>query len=211
MSNEIRSRQTSAYILRAVLILTLAGIAYEIRQPDHLPLQGPSIEPSAWRDLVRNSMNLESPGGEETDTVVMFTDYECIFCRRSHEVLLSTRGVRVLVRHLPLASLHPRATYGAFLALCGYRQGVGLGVHESLFDSQDWKRKTPEEVADDLGVADVRTFATCVTEEEPAEQLNEDADWARVLGVRGTPAFVSRGRVAFGALSPGRLRAFLER
>lgn len=36
----------------------------------------------------------------------------------------------------------------------------------------------------------MRTFATCVTEEEPAEQLNEDADWARVLGVRGTPALV---------------------
>jgi protein-disulfide isomerase len=67
--------------------------------------------------------------------VIVYGDYECPFCAAA-EVQLRAREVRVVFRHFPIRSSHPRAPAAAHAAEAAAEQGAFWEMHDSLFGDQ---------------------------------------------------------------------------
>jgi protein-disulfide isomerase len=67
--------------------------------------------------------------------VTVYGDYECPFCAAA-EVQLHARVVRVVFRHFPIRSSHPRAHAAAHAAEAAAEQGAFWAMHDALFGDQ---------------------------------------------------------------------------
>ena len=70
------------------------------------------------------------PGGGRT--LIVYADFECPFCAALHERLLAM-PVRIVFRHFPVRSSHPRAWPAACAAEAAARQGRFWEMHDALF------------------------------------------------------------------------------
>lgn len=166
----------------------------------------------AWPALLQGAA-LGSPG-EDAPTVVMFTDYRCPFCRQAQDVVdavLENRpDARVVVRHLPLRSLHPDAPHLALVSICAEDDPAWPRVHRAL---PEWPQEEEDAAGRAIlwsaGVEDPDEVLRCVDSEAARRRLREDTDLAARLGFRATPTFVGAGSIEAGALSPERLNEML--
>jgi len=138
-------------------------------------------------------------------TIVEYTDYECSFCRRYNRLILPRilddyeGQIRYIVRHFPLAQLHPQAGGAAEAAVCAERQGRFWEYHGLLFaQEQGLATESLLAYADEAGL-DPGEFTRCLASAEPAEVVRDDMERGATYGVRGTPAFFINGRVVYGA------------
>ena len=90
--------------------------------------------------------------GADVPTVVIYADFECPFCAALH-ARLHGLALRVVVRHFPVRSSHPRAWPAACAAEAAARQDRFWEMHDALFadparleDPHLWQR------AGDLGL-----------------------------------------------------------
>ncbi len=65
-------------------------------------------------------------------TLIVYADFECPFCAALHERLLAL-DARIVFRHFPVRSSHPRAWPAACAAEAAARQGRFWEMHDSLF------------------------------------------------------------------------------
>ena len=65
-------------------------------------------------------------------TLIVYADFECPFCAALHERLLTVEA-RVVFRHFPVRSSHPRAWPAACAAEAAARQGRFWEMHDALF------------------------------------------------------------------------------
>jgi len=138
-------------------------------------------------------------------TVVVFSDFECPFCRRVVPALerLSERfpgEVQVVWRHYPLA-IHRHAARAAQASQCAHAQGLFWEYHDALF-------RQPDRLdADGLGEAalrsglEVESFNACLVEGSRAGEVALDQEAGRRAGVSGTPTVFVNGVPYVGALS----------
>ncbi|MEA2213700.1 MAG: hypothetical protein QOF83_3648, partial [Solirubrobacteraceae bacterium] len=63
--------------------------------------------------------------------MIEYADYECPFCAALHE-RLSSLSVRLLFRHFPVRSSHPRAWAAAGAAEAAGAQGRFWEMHDAL-------------------------------------------------------------------------------
>lgn len=150
-----------------------------------------------WPTLTDVDSRLRGHGVQPSRTIVEFIDYECPFCRQvSSEIAQSVAAgeVDVVIRHFPMASIHPRAREGALAAVCSERHGVFERLHEALLTEDEWLTDRnwswPQWVAR-LGVQDTASFRRCMAAQETDLRIQRDIELAESLGVTGTPAFVS--------------------
>jgi protein-disulfide isomerase len=139
-------------------------------------------------------------------TVVEFSDFQCPFCRQASGVVRSLaekypEEVRIVYRHLPLDSIHPRARAAAEASACAADQGLFWEYHDRLFSSpqafgDDDLRRHAREIG-----ADAEAFDACVEKREHAATVEADAAAASELGITGTPAFAINGILLFGLQS----------
>ena len=133
-------------------------------------------------------------------TIVEFTDYQCPFCaRHASQTLDSLKReyvdpgkVRYVVRDLPLAQLHPMAQRAAVAARCAGVQSAKAywAYHDGLFEAQKGlSDSTLAELAARLDL-DEAAFDACLTSNQFAEVVGQDAAAARAVGLASTPAFV---------------------
>lgn len=198
--------------LRTVLpVIALIGAGIGILRPDQLVYsrwessQATRLEreriASAWGELAEGP-RLDGNAGEPA--VVVFTDYECPYCRSAdadlHLLMSEAPHVGIVVRNFPNPWEHRQSIAAAVAARCADRQGVFAEMHVQLFRSTewrldgDWKRE-----AQQAGVADLDSFLSCIREREVVESVGQDLELGIELGVSGTPAFVfPTGRVANG-------------
>lgn len=132
--------------------------------------------------------------------VVEFTDYECEFCARQHEVVagelmrLNGGRLRHVVRNFPMQAAHPMAFRAAEAAECAARQGHFWEFHTALFADRgglhapDLARR-----AQRAGLNEDR-FTHCLDKGEATAAVRADLEQAREAGVRGTPTFFVNGR-----------------
>lgn len=131
-------------------------------------------------------------------TLVEYSDYECPDCWRAHvevKKLLASHGdkMRLVFRHFPLISTHPRALVAAKAADAAGRQGKFWEMHNALFDNPG-----------QLGEADIDRHAEEIGLD--LSRLREDMQdpaieklirRGRVSGLRsgvnGTPTFFVNG------------------
>ena len=137
-------------------------------------------------------------------TLVMFSDFECPFCKRTHptinQLLERYAGkLKLVYRDLPLESIHPQARRAAEAARCASAHGKFWEYYDLLFTespklgSEDLKRYAAQ-----IGI-DPKKFDDCLAAGTYKELVQKDTDEAARLGINGTPAFFINGRPLTGA------------
>jgi protein-disulfide isomerase len=192
---------------------TLAQATPSIRK--HLEQQRANAAVEAIRKRTPITIALEAPrvdvapdgpslGPEDAPvTIIEFGDFQCPFCQRASPQLraLTERyptEVRLVYRHLPLESIHPRARAAAEASTCADEQGLFWKYHDLLFENQQaLSDKDLKGYAAQVG-ADPARFAACVESRKYAAKIDADVAAAHAISVTGTPAFVINGIVAFG-------------
>jgi protein-disulfide isomerase len=118
--------------------------------------------------------------------VVVYADFECPFCALLHRRLAERRR-RVLFRHFPVRSSHPRAWAAACAAEAAGRQERFWEMHDLLFADQArledphlWRR------AEELGL-DLQRFDSDRRSDEVRERVRRDFDSGVRAGVVTTP------------------------
>lgn len=139
-------------------------------------------------------------------TVVFFTDFECPFCRRTHEAFapaLAAEGarVRVVFKHVPL-DRHPNARAAARAAICAERLlgPRGHAYADALFRRDALTDAANEELAIEMGV-DANAFHACVESPATEERIEEDIRLFDSLGGDGVPLVFVGGERYEGAQS----------
>jgi len=136
-------------------------------------------------------------------TIVEFSDFQCPFCQRATPVLEEIEGrypkdVRIVYRHLPLDSIHPRARASAEAAACAAEGNKFWEYHDRLFANtraladEDLRRYAAE-----VGL-EPQSFDECFRTRRYASAVADDVQEAQRIGVTGTPAFVVNGIVLTG-------------
>ncbi len=74
-------------------------------------------------------------GADGAPLVIEYADFECPFCAALHERLAGL-PVRIVFRHFPVRSSHPRAWAAACAAEAAGLQGRFWEMHDSLFADQ---------------------------------------------------------------------------
>ena len=133
-------------------------------------------------------------------TMIVFSDYECPFCRRAEEtvekVLKDYQGkIRYVFRDYPLP-FHAKARPAAVAANCANAQGKYWEFNQKLFTGE----LTPEglkKIAGELGL-DTKKFDECMAKNDQ-KSIDQDLADGAAVGVNGTPAFFINGRMLSGA------------
>jgi protein-disulfide isomerase len=158
-------------------------------------------------DAPRVEVAAEGPALGPADapvTIVEFSDFQCPFCARAGPIVKQLNArypeqVRIVYRHFPLDSIHPRARPAAEAAACADEQGAFWPYHDLIFANM--RALSDEDLAryaEEVGI-DSEKFAQCVAEGRHRDQVERDLQEGRRVGVSGTPAFFVNGRMLGGA------------
>jgi predicted DsbA family dithiol-disulfide isomerase len=141
--------------------------------------------------------------------VVVYSDFQCEFCRRLVPVLQQVRSdfpqeVAIYYRHYPLP-LHPRAFPAAVASECAAEQGVFWEYHDKLFsEGGDLSDAKLLELAGSVGLDQPR-FTACLKSDRPGQIVEGNLREAERLGLPGAPCVFINGRRVEGALTHERL------
>ncbi len=135
-------------------------------------------------------------------TVVMFSDFECPYCREGYLNLRQLEReyagrVRIAYKAFPL-DLHSQALPAAIAARTAQAQGKFWEFHDRLYDAQDVDVDRLFAIMRDVGV-DPKVLQRDFDTLEFGPEVRRDMRQARRLGVSSTPTFFINGRVISGA------------
>lgn len=139
-------------------------------------------------------------------TFVVFTDYECPYCKRLDDELRKLQetyptDVRVVIKQFPLAN-HARARIAARALLAAEVQGRGQAMHLLLFASAPTlDDQTLQELGKQAQVPDLARFWADVEEGFGDAQITRDISLGERLAVRSTPSYFVNGVPHKGAKS----------
>lgn len=138
-------------------------------------------------------------------TIVEFTDYDCPYCRRYYletfPQIMERYGdrIRYVMRHFPLASMHPEAVKAAEAAECAAEDGRFWEFHDLLMRGvPSLNVESLKRYAADVGVNTV-VFNRCLDDGTKAIPVQKDLRDGYLHGVRGTPSFFVNGYSLTGA------------
>ncbi|WP_062430363.1 Na+/H+ antiporter NhaA [Herbidospora daliensis] len=125
-------------------------------------------------------------------TVVEYGDFECPYCGRLHpimeELLARHRTTRLVFRHFPLRTIHPRAVPAALAAEGAAADGKFWEMHDTLFANQRFLTVNDlTRYAQELGVDPWPDVPTGLA------KIGHDEETGRAGGVRGTPTLFING------------------
>jgi protein-disulfide isomerase len=180
-------------LVGALTVAAFLTVAQRLRAGQDAQVNQQPTKVADWRSYASSGERVGS--SSPTVTVVVFSDYQCPFCRVAENGLRSVReqypnDVVVVYRHLPL-SFHRHAMAAARAAVCAGQQGRFKNIHEALFRLQDSIGIKPwAEYASMAGLPSLDAFAVCMSNTLPISQLVHDSVAAAKLGVRGTPTIL---------------------
>lgn len=148
-------------------------------------------------------------------TIVMFSDFQCPACARTHPVLKRVMveyagKVRLVVRDFPLDGVHPNAFNAALAANAAAKQGKYVEYIERLYTNQDSLDKASlVRFATELGL-NVKQFEIDFTDAAAAAEIKQDQADGEAAGVGSTPTIFVNG-VKVHSLSASAFRRAIER
>jgi protein-disulfide isomerase len=172
---------------------------------------------------------LGNPGAKVT--IVNYDDFQCPFCSRMHELLMSdiakTYGdrVRIIYKDYPLSEIHPWAIHAAVDANCLAAQSP-----DAYWDFANYAHSNQKEITgSDRSLADEAKLldngATLIAQKRNLQMVplqscmkaqNDTAvkaslDEGNDIGVSATPTMFVNGEKVDGLLSPDALHAVIDR
>ena len=140
-------------------------------------------------------------GPQDGRLVIVYADFQCPYCA-AVDARLRELAVRVVFRHFPVRTVHPRATAAACAAEAAARQDAFWPMHDALFDDQGrlddphlWAR------ARSLGL-DVDVFQADRRSPEVRARVRSDFRSGIRAGVAATPTLFFDGRRHSGRPTP---------
>lgn len=135
-------------------------------------------------------------------TVVMFSDFECPFCRQGYLTLRELEKrypekVRIAYKAFPL-DIHSGALPAAIAARTAQAQGKFWEFHDRIFKDRDMDLERIFDYASDVGI-DPMILARDLDSLDYGPEVRRDMRQARKLGVSSTPTFFINGRIVSGA------------
>jgi protein-disulfide isomerase/uncharacterized membrane protein len=136
-----------------------------------------------------------------------FTDFECPFCGRAHQVMIRLLQqfpgkIHLIHRDYPLdancnprldRAFHPNACRASYYARCAARQGKYWPMETLLFANRDQlEAEDLKHYAKRVGL-DIDKMIACVKSPATREAVLRDIKAAIRLGVRGTPTLIVNG------------------
>jgi protein-disulfide isomerase len=171
-------------------------------------------------ELVRPRVQVSAGGAargpaDARVTIVEFSDFQCPYCQKAKPVLdeVAKRhptDVRIVYRHLPLDSLHPRARASAEAAACAGESNKFWEYHDRLFaNNKALGDPDLRKYAVEVGL-DAKAFDECVKTRRHQAAVEADVQEAKKLGITGTPAFVLNGIMMSGLKSADEFDALIQ-
>jgi protein-disulfide isomerase len=166
-------------------------------------------EPAA-DDVVRLRVPIEGSPAYGADrplvVLVVFTDFECRFCRTAVPVIAELRRrypseLRVVTRQFPL-EFHRHAQAAAEASLEAFAQrgnAAFLAMHDRLFEMGALDDASLREHARAIGL-DVEAFDRALQSRTHRDTGRGDVFFGFQIGIRGTPTFFVNGRPVVGAV-----------
>ena len=162
-------------------------------------------------------------------TVVVYDDYQCPFCSRMHQEILSLMKsygdrIKVYYKDFPLLEIHPWARRAAIDSNCLAQQNgeafweFGDYVHANGRQISGEKKPLQEQlaavdrIATDIGgkhKLNAATLAHCI-KAQPSKELDSSVKEAESLGVNATPFIFVNGQKVEGAVPDSELKAILD-
>jgi len=162
-------------LARALLLVSLLLCAFSCTRP--LPL------------VIRDEMSATLRGRA---TIVFFTDFQCPFCRRTHEALAPVveqreGKVRIVLRHVPLQR-HPDARTAARAAVCVEKLAPDHADRyaNALFVARDLSEANIAAIATAHGVEADR-LQQCVSDASTDARIDRDTAIFDSIGGDGVP------------------------
>lgn len=156
-------------------------------------------------------------GNRAADVVLIeYLDFQCPYCARAHKALTSLReqhGERLalVVRHLPLADLHPLAQPAAEAAEAAGAQGKFWEMHDALFENQSMLDEASLPALAAGLQLDAERFRSDVDGGRQRERVQVDVRDAHAAGARGTPTFFINGERYHGDSDHASLSAAIDK
>jgi protein-disulfide isomerase len=146
-------------------------------------------------------------------TVVMFSDFECHFCRQGYLTLRELERryptkVRIAYKAFPL-DFHSAALPAAIAARTAQAQGKFWEFHDRIFADRETDLERLFDYAKDVGI-DPMTLARDLESLDYGPEVRRDMRQARKLGVTSTPTFFINGRPVAGAQPIEELSAIVD-
>ncbi len=123
----------------------------------------------------------------------IYSDLQCTYCRNFHETIkqitddyVKDGKVKIIFRHFPLSSLHPKAEELAQGAECAAK----IGGEQKFWDFMDKLIESDSidagKTAGDIGI-DEKKFEECLKNGEFSPKISKDTQLGIDNGVQGTP------------------------
>ncbi len=184
-------------VLATVLVVALGLENFNLKNPE--PAPPVEVDYQTVRQIDLGDAPRRGPENAPI-TMVVFSDYECSYCRRGQEVIARIMGeydgqIQLAMKNFPL-SFHKKARPAAAAALAAHEQGRFWEMHELLFHLQDVLG--PEEFVNAASYLelDADQFQRDMQEERWRDRINRELDQGSLLGVRGTPTVFVNGVMA---------------
>ena len=165
--------------------------------------------------LAEESIKEHSPiMGKGKVTFIEYSDYRCGYCRRVQDTLSMLREeyegrVKFAFKYLPILTELSRETARA--AQAAHRQGKFWEFHKVMWENQDkLSDKFFIETAEKLKL-NINKFNADRKSATINNEIDQDVEDARELGVQGTPFFVIDGQTLSGAQPVELFRAVIDK
>ena len=132
-------------------------------------------------------------------TVVIFSDFECPFCRRTAKPLKKLQkhySFALYYKHFPLKAAHPHAEGAAMAAWAAHQQGKFWPMHDILFEKApelEWDKV--QQYAKEIGL-DTKRFVKDAVGDAARKAVTREYEQGVDASVDGTPTFFVNGRRA---------------
>ncbi|BAZ08888.1 DSBA oxidoreductase [Calothrix sp. NIES-4071] len=135
---------------------------------------------------------------EQKIVLIEFSDFECIFCGKVHQILKqfiarNPDQVTLVHKHLPLTSIHSQALSAAKASWAAGQQGKFWEFHDMLFTNQDkLNESTYVEIAKSLNL-DIKLFNQARNSSAASAAIEKDIKLAEEIGIDSTPMLAMNG------------------
>lgn len=191
-----------AYLLENPEVIFEAVAVHEKRQQDAQDAAARDAL-SSMSEMLFNDPLTPLGGNPDGDvSIVEFFDYNCPYCKRSHDTvvgLLEEDGdIRYLFKQFPI--LGESSVFAARAALAANAQGKYTEMHDALMSEQG--RLTEAriiEIAAGLGL-DMEQLSEDMDGDDVNSILAANSEAATRLGITGTPAFIIGDEIVRGVV-----------
>ena len=184
-----------------------------IEAADALKAQGPERALAEIADKVVQPYPgavLGNPNG--TLTLVEFSDYACTYCRGSaadvEALVAANPDLKVVLREWPIIA--PTSPEAARWGLAAAEQGKYAAFHRAMFAAGRTDAPSIQAAARLAGL-DLARARTVAADPKLEAELSANAEFARKLGITGTPSWVVGDQLIVGAVGRAALETALEK